>query len=103
MSYWSNLYFCFGNCIASPSDDDLQSALKELFSSRNSEHPDAWLECGVEGGPLESLSIFSSGYAIHTKFSDADMSEELSSRRIEGVTEKSALGLWQELLSRKNS
>jgi len=103
MSHWSNLYFCFGNSISNPSDNDLKRALKELFSSQDDEHSDAWLECGVDDGPLESLSVFSSGYAIQTKYSDADMTEALSSQRIEGVTEKTGLRLWQDLLSRTDT
>jgi len=96
---WSNLTTCFGNGVLNPSDSELQQSISELFESHNDEHPDAWVECGSENGPLCSISIYSSGYAVFTKYSDADMSEELENRRIENVTQDVAFKLWKSLIS----
>ena len=99
MFEWSNLTTCFGNGVLNPSDSELQQSIIELFESHNDEHPDAWVECGSENGPLCSISIYSSGYAVFTKYSDADMSEELENRRIENVTQDVAFKLWKSLIS----
>lgn len=98
MAEWVNLTTCFGDGTQNPSEDQLRVSLKELFQSNDNEHPDAWIECGSENGPLFSISVFVSGYAIYTKYSDVDMSEELESRKIENVTEETAFQLWKELI-----
>lgn len=103
MIEWTNLAGCFGEGVQNPSDDDLKKALRELFKSQGDEHPDAWIECGSENGPLYSLSIFSSGYALYTKYSDADMSDELENKKIESVTEGSAFTLWKNLIDGNKS
>jgi len=103
MIEWTNLTTCFGEGVQNPSDDQLKAALSELFKSRDDEHPDAWIECGSESGPLLSLSIFSSGYALYTKYSDADMSEELENRRIENVSQESAFSLWKKVIEGNES
>ncbi|MCG6202748.1 hypothetical protein [Psychromonas antarctica] len=99
MFEWSNLTTCFGTGVSNPSDSDLKQSIAELFESNNDEHPDAWVECGSENGPLCSVSIYSSGYALFTKYSDADMSEELENRRVENVTQDVGLQLWKNLIS----
>lgn len=96
---WANLTSCFGESFDGPSDVELKNALKELFESRDDEHPDAWIECGSNDGPLYTLSIFSSGYGLYTKYSDVDMTEELETKRIEMVTEETGFVLWKKLLS----
>jgi hypothetical protein len=103
MIEWTNLTGCFGEGTQNPSDDDLKKALSELFKSQDNEHPDAWIECGSENGPLYSVSIFSSGYALYTKYSDADMSDELENKKIENVTEDSAFALWKNLMDGNES
>jgi len=77
MTSWVTLTSRFGQSHEDPSDEDLKIALNELFSINNLEHPDAWIECGSDDGPLETLSMYGSGYAHYTKYSDADMSDEL--------------------------
>ena len=99
MTQWTNLTTNFGLQIKDPSDDDLRNVLKKHFSIKDNEHPDAWLECGSDNGPLYSLSIFSSGYAIYTKYSDADMTDELEVKRIESVDEDKGFDLWKKLIS----
>jgi len=96
---WINLTTRLGHSISNPSDEDLKNALKELFDSKDNEHPDSWIECGSEDGPLETLSIYSSGYALYTKFSDADMSDELETKRVDNVTQESGLEIWKNLIS----
>jgi len=96
---WSNLTTCFGDGVSNPNDSDLNKSIKELFESCDDEHPDAWIECGSETGPLCSVSIYSSGYAVFTKYSDADMTEELENKKIENVTPNVAFKLWKSLIS----
>ncbi len=98
MFEWSNLTTCFGNVVSNPSEPMLKQSIVELFESQNGEHPDAWVECGSENGPLCSVSIYSSGYALFTKYSDVDMSEELENRRVDNVTQDVALQLWKNLI-----
>jgi hypothetical protein len=76
----------------------MKQALDELFASADVDHPDAWIECGSESGPLYSISVFSSSYAIYTKYSDADMAEELEKKKISSVDINSALTLWGDLV-----
>lgn len=97
MHDWITLTTVFGESVESPSELDMRAALKELFSSVDDEHPDAWIECGTEDGPLYSISIYSSGYAIYTKYSDADMTEELETKEIENVDASIAFELWSKL------
>lgn len=101
MFEWVSLTRCYGSVIQNPTDDHLKNALIELFNSKDDEHPDAWVECGTQDGPLYSLSIFSSGYALYTKYSDADMSDELENKRIDNVTESIAFELWKNLIDGK--
>lgn len=91
-----------GGSISRPTEDDLRQCLEELFSSRDDEHPDASVEYGTDDdGPLYSISIFSSGYALYTKYSDYDMSEEIEHRRIENVDAGAGLKLWLDLIAGK--
>jgi hypothetical protein len=101
MHDWINLTSHYGTQIKNPSKKRLRKIIKELFESNDGEHPDAWIECGTDGGPLYSLSIFSNGYAMYTKYSDADMTEELESKKIENVDENKAYELWKNLIEGK--
>jgi len=99
MHTWVRLTERTGRSKTNPSEGDLLAALTELFSSnRDNEHPDCWIECGTEDGPLHTVSIFQSGYAVYTKYSDSDMSEELESKRIEVKSPEESLQLWLRLL-----
>lgn len=101
MHDWVNLTNYLGESIPSPSEKQLATALRELFDSRDSEHPDAWIDCGSDDGPLHNISIFNSGYAIYTKYADADMSEELEEIEIENIDAESGLTLWLDLIAGK--
>jgi len=99
MHEWVNLTGHYGKGAQNPSDKDLEEFLTELFNSKDDEHPDAWIECGTEDGPLYSLSIFSSGYALFTKYSDSDMTEELINKKIENIDKDKAFQLWKDLIN----
>jgi len=96
---WSNLTTRLGETVSAPSLSDLQSALQDVFTNPNDpEHPDTWLECGSDEGPLASLSVFGSGKGILTVYTDADMTDELSSEEYADLSEATALHLWQRLM-----
>lgn len=99
MSEWVVLTTSMGADIRAPTETDLRRCLDELFSSRDDEHPDAWVHCGTDDGPLRTISIFSSGYALYTKYSDPDMNEEIDSRRIDNVDAVTGLVLWLDLIA----
>lgn len=102
MHEWIKLTSRWGVEKQNPALSDLKEALNELFGADDNEHPDAWLECGSENGPLYVTSIFSSGHAIFTKYSDADMGEELQKTRIDNINHESGLRLWQNLIAGKS-
>ncbi|XQE65155.1 hypothetical protein ACOAPY_10620 [Pseudomonas sp. P3C3] len=99
MHQWINLTTRYGNTIANPTSEQLKSALQEIFSSKDDEHPDCWIECGTQAGELHTLSVFSSGYAIFTRYSDFDMSEEIESRKLPAKDISSAQVLWTALIN----
>lgn len=101
MHEWINLTKHLGESLDSPTDNDLKQALTDLFESNDNEHPNSWIECGSEEGPLYSLDIYSSGYAIYTKYNNADMDDELENRRIENVDVHLGLNLWKSLINGK--
>jgi len=99
MHDWIKLTTRSGVDVRAPTVQDMEATLQELFvSPRDNEHPDCWLECGSENGPLYTLSVFQSGHMIFHKYSDADMSEELISKTIEVPDADSSLRLWQALI-----
>jgi len=96
---WIKLVTRAGQTIHSPSRRDLEGALLELFGSpRDDEHPDAWIECGCEGGALHTLSIFQSGNAIYARYSDADMSTEEEQRQLSVRSVPDAMLAWNALI-----
>ncbi|ODC02831.1 hypothetical protein BFW38_03960 [Terasakiispira papahanaumokuakeensis] len=99
MHEWVNLTTRIGESIQNPQTDQLRAALDELFASKDEEHPDSWVECGSEQGPLYSLTFFYSGRGIYTQYSDADMTEELENREIKVSGPAEALQLWEYLIS----
>ena len=101
MHDWITITKVFGEYVHEPTKADMRSALEELFTNADDDHPDTWIECGSESGPLYCLSIFSSGYAIYTKYSDADMTEELEKKEISQVDVDAALNLWSNLVEGK--
>ena len=98
MNTWTTLTTIHGKTIPSPDESAMTDALRELFQSGTTEHPDCWLEKGSDDGPMDVLSIYSSGYAIHTQYTDADMIDENFSKRIDGIDATKALKLWKELI-----
>lgn len=82
MHEWITLTTHLGESVRNPSHQQLRDALSKVFAAKDSEHPDSWIECGSSNGPLYVISIFSSGYALYTKYSDADVSDEIESYRL---------------------
>ena len=68
------------------------------YGAKDDEHPDCWVECGSDAGPLYTLSVFHSGSGVFTEYSDADMSEEVATKSFKDLDETAALALWQALL-----
>lgn len=101
MHEWVTVTKVFGEYLHDPTTPEMKAALEELFSHADSDHPDTWIECGSESGPLYSISIFSSGYALFTKYSDADMTEELETKKISPVDIDTSLALWVNLIEGK--
>lgn len=99
MHEWVNLTTRIGESIQDPQTDRLRAALEELFASKDDEHPDSWVECGSEQGPLHSLTFFYSGRGIYTKYSDADMTDELENREIKVSSPAQALQFWEYLIN----
>ena len=97
MHEWITITRVFGQYVNEPSETDMRRALEELFSSADGDHPDTWMECGTEGGPLYCTSIYASGYAIYKKYSDADMTAELETKEIANVDISVAFDLWRNL------
>jgi hypothetical protein len=101
---WIKLVTRSGQTVSSPSPAELERALIELFSSPlDDEHPNSWIECGSEGGPLHTLNIFQSGKALYVRYSDADMSAEDAKRQfhVGGVAE--AMSLWNALIEGRHA
>ena len=99
MHEWSTLVTRMGTYISSPSPAQLKDALEEVFASQDLEHPDAWIECGSDNGPLFTISVFSSGYAIYTKYSDVDMTDELETKQFDDLDLEGALDVWLNLIN----
>lgn len=103
MIRWTNLYTRRGTCIPQPTKDQLRQAIQEVFATSDLEHPDAWIECGSENGPLHTLAVSSGGALRYTKHSDADMTEELETATQAGVTEDQAFHAWLQLMNEAGS
>ena len=101
MHDWVNLTTRIGASISNPKEEQLRDALEELFGSDDQEHPDCWIECGSDNGPLYSLSFFSSGRGIYTKYSDVDMTEELETKEVKASSPEEAIGLWMDLINER--
>lgn len=96
---WIKLVTRGGKTIDSPSQADLESSLMELFGSPpDEEHPDSWIECGSERGPLHTLNIFQSGRAIYVRYCDADMSAEEEKRELHVRNVADAIRLWNVVM-----
>jgi hypothetical protein len=98
MHQWVTVTKVFGESLQDPTTAEMKLALDELFSCADLDHPDTWIECGSESGPLYCISIFSSGYALYTKYSDSDMTEELETKKVSPVDVDVSLALWSALI-----
>ena len=99
MHDWVSLSDRMAATTESPSLAQLRAVLEELFESApDDEHPDCWIECGTDDGPLYSLAVFQDGSALYTKYSDVDMSETLEELELAAPDVDAALALWQRLI-----
>jgi hypothetical protein len=101
MHEWINLTNYLGDNFSNPTDSQLKNTLSKLFDTKDNEHPNAWIECGTEKGPLYSLDIYSGGYAIYTVFNNVDMEEELENKKIDNINTESGFNLWNKLINGK--
>ncbi len=99
MHQWVKLFTRYGSCIANPTEDQLRAAIQEVFARIDQEHPNAWIECGSDGGALHTLSISFRGSSCYTKYSDADMTDELDSVTRTGLDEEQAFRAWKTLIA----
>ena len=99
MYEWVNLTTRMGESITSPTSAQMRQALEELFSSNDEEHPDCWIECGSQNGPLHSLTFYSNGRGVYTKYSDVDMSAKLDKKVQVAPNIDIALRLWECLIN----
>ena len=95
---WINLTRRHGQVIIDPSKDDLNAALQELFDTVDNEHPDAWVECGLNGGEVFVLIISQNKDARYFKYSDADMNDETEYKNEIFNDQNEALNLWVEFI-----
>jgi hypothetical protein len=101
MHEWVNLTTRMGESITNPTPAQMRQVLEELFSSNDEEHPDCWIECGTQDGPLHSLAFFSSGRGVYTKYSDVDMSAEIENKVQVAPNIDIALRLWGDLINER--
>lgn len=95
---WCILTNRMGVDIRSPSDGDLQFALRELWDSSDSEHPNALLRLGCSTGRMCVLEVYGSGTIIFSQWVDLDFEVELvPERRRANVSIVDALRLWRSL------
>ena len=95
---WWVLTRRWGGDMRSPTDAQLQSALDELFSSKDPEHPNTWLRFGRDEGPLFVLDVYEDGSIHFEEWADAECEQEIApTRRLAGASLPVALGLWQAL------
>lgn len=101
MYEWVTLYDRCGSSVAQPSTQQMEAALNDLFANpQDPEHFECWIECGSEDGPLHSFAVTSNGGGRITTYSDADMSEELSTETLEGLTLEAALAAWNDFVAK---
>jgi len=67
--------------ICSPSDEDLQFALRELWDSADSEHPNSWLRLFCSTDRMCVLDVYRGGTIIFGQWVDLDFEEELAPER----------------------
>jgi hypothetical protein len=96
---WVTLYRRYGQSVRMPSEADLLFALKEVLSAKDEEHPDTWIECGTEKGPLHTFSVSHSGYGTYARYSDVDMSQEVEHAEYGVLDLQQALKAWHTLIS----
>lgn len=95
---WWTLTRRWGAVVRSPADAQLRDALEELFSSRDAEHPNAWLCFGRNGGPTFVVDVYEGGTIQFDEWADTEYERKLvPTRCITRAPLPVALRLWQLL------
>jgi hypothetical protein len=103
MRKWTALFTRYGDCITDPIEAQLRAAIREVFAKVDQEHPDAWIECGSDDGPLHVLSVCTDGTIRYTKYADGSMTDELDSTTQAGLSEDQVFHSWQKLIADEGS
>lgn len=102
-NHWLIITTRFGSNIRDPSDDDLQSSLRDVYVEDDlslteadyAEHPNSWLKLGYQGGPLYVLDVYRKGTVRFQQWADTDYRKELAPPlKLEKVPFEKALALW---------
>jgi hypothetical protein len=84
-----------------PTDDELLAVLKDVFTSNDDEHPNAWLRVGSDDGPMFVVDVYSSRRIVFEQWADADFDNQLAPEIIlSDVQLELAMGLWRSLRNR---
>lgn len=95
---WCILTTRMGADIRSPSDEELQTILKEVLSATDQEHPNSWLRFGYDTGPMFLLDVYIDGTILFGQWLDTDYDKEFAPEgRLERVSFDDALRLWRAL------
>jgi hypothetical protein len=98
-SPWTVLTTRYGDDVETPSVEDLDAALDEVYEEANDEeHPNAWLRYGRAGGPLYVLDVYAGGRVVLSQWADADCERALApDSHMESVPRDEAAELWRRL------
>jgi hypothetical protein len=103
---WLILTSRYGGDTGDPSQDELASALREVYHENEpgwpeamyEEHPNAWLRYGFDEGPRFILDVYRGGRVAFGQWADQDFETELAPEQIlRGVDEETAKRLWSLL------
>jgi len=75
----------------------LMTQYAQLSEDDLAEHPNAWLDSGVEDGEVEILDLYRGGRLEFVRYADGEMTEELFKASLTNVTVPQAVALWQAL------
>jgi hypothetical protein len=93
---WSHLNSRFGNLDGNTSAENIRCAVREMYHEDHpdlsdgdyAEHPDAWIDRGLENGPLYTLTIQRFGRLQLEKRADQDDVDAAESFQMDNVAEE---------------
>lgn len=103
---WVILSSRYGGDTRDPTTEQLHRALADVYhenipsmtESDYAEHPNAYLRCGFDDGPMYVLNVYRSGTVYFSQWLDADYESELEPERERtNVSEGEARRLWELL------